>query len=819
MDRFVCIHGHFYQPPRENPWLEAIELQDSAYPYHDWNERVTAECYAPNATTRILDGEDRIVQIVNNYARISFNFGPTLLSWLEEKNPDVYAAILTADAESARRFSGHGSALAQPYNHMILPLASRRDKVTQVRWGIRDFEHRFGRSPEGMWLPETAVDLETLEVLAEHAIRFTILAPHQAARARPAGGEWGLTPGGGIDPTRPYAIALPSGRQMALFFYDEPISRAVAFEHLLSRGEHLAQRLVGALADGAPRPQLVHIATDGETYGHHHRHGDMALAYALHTIEANGLARLTNYGEFLERHPPGHEVEIVENTSWSCAHGVERWRSDCGCSSGTHADVGQAWRAPLREALDALRDGLAPCFEEAGRLLLSDPWQARDGWISVVLDRSPESFERFLAQHAVRPLARAERIAVRKLLELQRHAQLMYTSCGWFFDDLSRIETLQILHYAGRAVELAESIFGEPFEPFFLERLERAKSGLSGRENGRRLYEKFVRPSIITLERVGAHYAVNSLFEIYAERSRVYCYTVEREDYRLLSSGKVRLALGSARVSSEPTEESKRVDFGVLHLGDHNLTGGVRQFQGEAAYTDLVREITEAFGRGDFAEILRVVDRSLGADTYSLRFLFRDEQRKVIQRILESKLAEAEGVHRQLYEQHAPILRYLFDLGVPPPRDLLLSAAFVLNRALRRALEQEEPDLDRIGALVEEAKSTRARLDGEGLTYAFQRTVERLSERLLSSPEDPRLVGLLDSIVSLARTLPLPSRVDFWKVQNACYRLLQSAAPTVFARAEEGDEGARAWIGRFRALAENLGVRVELPVAAVEPRP
>ena len=305
MERYLCIHGHFYQPPRENPWLEAIELQDSAFPYHDWNERITAECYAPNATARLLDGDGRIVDIVNNYSRISFNFGPTLLAWMQEHAPDVLAAIVEADKQSRERFSGHGSALAQAYNHMILPLANPRDKHTQVLWGIRDFEHRFGRKPEGLWLAETAADTPSLEVLAEHGIQFTILSPFQASRIRSLEGR-------AVDrrerrahrPVAAYLVKLPSKRSIAVFFYDAPVSKAVAFEQLLNSGEGFASRLMDGFDDGRDWDQLVHIATDGESYGHHHRYGEMALAYALHHIEANHLAKLTNYGEFLEQHPP-----------------------------------------------------------------------------------------------------------------------------------------------------------------------------------------------------------------------------------------------------------------------------------------------------------------------------------------------------------------------------------------------------------------------------------------------------------------------------------------------------------------------------------
>ncbi len=394
---YICIHNHFYQPPRENPWLEAVELQDSAYPYHDWNERITAECYAPNGASRILDAENRIRQIVNNYGATSFNFGPTLLSWLRSSAPQVYQLILDADRQSQERFSGHGSAIAQAYNHMILPLANSRDKSTQILWGIQDFQHRFGRKPEGMWLPETAVDLESLDLMAQQGIKFTILAPRQAARVRRIGGRtWNDVQGEKIDPTRAYRCRLSGRRSIALFFYDGPISRAVAFEGVLDNGERLAERLLGAFSESRDWPELVHIATDGETYGHHHAHGEMALSYALDHIESKQLAEITNYGEFLERHPPTHDVEIIENSSWSCIHGIERWKSDCGCNSGRQG-WNQAWRAPLRQALDGLRDGVTQCFEARGGELFKDPWAARNDYIQVVLDRSPASVSGFLA--------------------------------------------------------------------------------------------------------------------------------------------------------------------------------------------------------------------------------------------------------------------------------------------------------------------------------------------------------------------------------------------------------------------------------------
>ncbi|HEX6201053.1 MAG TPA: DUF3536 domain-containing protein, partial [Thermoanaerobaculia bacterium] len=738
-ERYVCIHGHFYQPPRENPWLEAIEVQDSAYPFHDWNERVTAECYAPNAASRILDGDDRIVRIVNNYARISFNFGPTLLAWMETARPALYQAILEADRRSAERFGGHGSGLAQAHSHLILPLANRRDKETQVLWGIRDFEHRFGRRPEGMWLPETAVDLETLDLLAEHGIRFTVLAPGQAARVRrlegderPSPGPWHDVEGGTLDTTRPYLCRLPSGRSIALYFYDGGLAREVAFGELLRDGEGFARRLLEAFGDRADGPRLVHLATDGETYGHHHRYGEMALSYALARLAKEDGVRVTNYAEYLERHPPEDEVEILEGTSWSCAHGVERWRSDCGCATGGEPGWHQRWREPLRAALDWLRDELVPLYETAAGELLRDPWAARDAYVAVVLDRSEEALERFLADHAARELSPEERLRARRLLELQRHAMTMYTSCGWFFNDLAGIETVQVLQYADRVLQLGNRLFGDSLEERFLERLERAESNRPAPAGGtgREIFERQVRPTRVTLAKVGAHYALSSLFEDYPEEARIFSYRAEQRDVRRLRAGRAHLAIGRLRVTSLVTGSTADLSFAVLHLGDHNLTGGVRGLREDEAFEAMRGGLSAAFERADFGRVLRLLDHHFGDAVYTLDSLFRDERRTVLDLILEATRAEAEERHRRVYEDHAPLMRYLTDLGHPLPLPLKASAEVVLNLDLRRAFEDPEADLAAVRRWLDDAAAWGIELDEAGLAHALRETLERLAGEL-----------------------------------------------------------------------------------------
>lgn len=802
VDRYICIHGHFYQPPRENPWLAAVEFQASATPYHDWNERICAECYAPNSACRILDDQGRIARITNNYSHISFNFAPTLLSWLEEKAPWTYEQILAADRLSRERFSGHGAALAQAYNHLILPLANPRDKYTQVLWGMRDFQHRFGRDPEGMWLPETAVDLETLECLSSLGIKFTILAPHQALRWRNRPWQdWVTCDGGAIDPTRAYQCNLSSGRSISLFFYDGPISHAVAFEKLLSNGENFARRLMTGFNDARTWPQLMHIATDGETYGHHHPRGDMALAYALEYIERNHLARITNYGEFLALHPATQEVAIAEKTSWSCCHGIERWESDCGCNSGTHLSWNQQWRRPFRDALNWLRDHLAPLYDLEAQPLLRDPWSARDDYIRVVVDRSPWVADAFLARHAVPGLSREQQVRALKLLELQRHLMLMFTSCGWFFDELTGLETVQSLQYAGRALQLARELLAVDPEEQFLCRLEQAWSNLPACGSGRQVYERFVRPAMLDLEGVGAHYAISSLFDGYRGRSYVYCYSVDLLESRVLESGKARLALGRADVSSRLTREQLTLNFAVLHFGDHNLTAGVRPSLREEEFRGLVTQATRAFQSADLPECLRVLDRHFPGAAHSLKSLFRDEQRRIVSQIVNSTLGEAESVYRQVYDQHAQLMCFLSDLQMPLPGILRTTSDFVLNRGVQRALTDHDVDLERIRALIEKASRDRIQLDVPALQFAIRERLNALADQWSQKPYDRDLLETVSAIVCLARVLPFD--VDLWKAQNVYYRLLQEVSTNALAHEIPG-----AWFEHFVQLGDRLGVTV-----------
>ncbi|HQO58521.1 MAG TPA: DUF3536 domain-containing protein [Candidatus Omnitrophota bacterium] len=806
MNRYVCIHGHFYQPPRENPWLEEVEMQESAYPFHDWNQRITAECYATNTASRILDQDKKIIDIVNNYARISFNFGPTLLSWMQRKDPETHAAIVQADVESRSRFSGHGSALAQCYNHMIMPLANARDKLTQVLWGIRDFEYRFGREPEGMWLPETAVNLETLDLLVQHGITFTILSPRQAKCVKVKGDKkWTDVSDSKINPRKPYLCRLPSGKTIVLFFYDGPISHDIAFERLLESGETLAKRLVGAFSPN-DEVQLVHIATDGETYGHHHNLGDMALAYGINYIRANDLAEFTNYGEFLEKHPAEDEVEIYENSSWSCIHGVERWRTNCGCHSGMHGGWTQAWRQPLREALDWLRDQLILLYETETQGLIGDPWQARNDYIHVVLDRSLESVEAFLGRHALKELTRQEKIKLLKLMEIQRHAMLMYTSCGWFFDEVSGIETVQIMQYAARAIQMAKDISPSDLEQPFLNRLKKAPSNIAKFKNGANVYEQLVRPRVLDLVRVAAHYAVSSLFEEYSQTTTIHSYTAIDQLYDRLEVGKFKLAVGKALLRSDITWEEQVITFAVLHLGDHNIIGGVRVFSDEKIFVKMQHDIKESFRRGDITGTINLIEQNFDGGNYSLWHLFKDEQTEILYQILHTTLEEIEVSLRQINEHHYPIIQVIKQLHIPLPKVLANTVLVMLNTDLLHVIGDDEPDFKKLEQLVSEVLEWSFEIDRVALEFMLRKKINGLMEEFNQNPSEINPLLMAEAFLRVCS--PLHLNLDLWRAQNIYFSIGKDRYCHMKNRAELGDENAKRWVEYFDKLGHYLKVRV-----------
>ncbi len=799
--KFICIHGHFYQPPRENAWLEVIEIQDSAHPYHDWNERISAECYGPNSASRILSSNTNVIKnIHNNYTRISFNFGPTLLSWMEDYDRETYDAIVEADRESVERFGGHGSAIAQIYNHIILPLANRKDKETQVIWGIRDFTFRFNRKPEGMWLAETAVDTETLEILAEQDIKFTILAPRQAKSIRkPGDTDWTSVKDHSIDTKRPYLCKLPSGKTITLFFYNGDVSHSVAFNGLLNDGKQFAKSLIELLDNENDEPQLAHIATDGESYGHHHNHGEMALAYALDYIEKSKKADLTNYAEFIHNFPATWEAEIHENSSWSCVHGVERWRSNCGCNSGGNIGWTQDWRKPLRESLDWLRDTLIDIYEREASKILKDPWDARNDYISIILKRKDETIRKFLRDHAI---VDVDAHRVLRIMEIQRHAMLMYTSCGWFFDEISGIETTQVMQYACRAIQLASQIAGTDLEVEFQKRLERAPSNVVAYGNAANVYRRVVLPSKTNLHRVGMHVAVASLFEDEPESLTVFNYSTTSEYFLRKEAGVQRLALGITNVKSITTRSEKKFAFAVIYIGQHNLIGHISMDVEFDKFSSMRHKIVKAFEEGKMLDVLEIMQTFFGSERYTIWQLFQEEKRKILNLISQQSLEELENSLRRTFNRDYPLMNALSANDIPIPKAYSTTFEYILNADLVNCFQSERIQVKEVERISEELVKWKlkiedpnkvARLAGESIFKELNRIGGERSN--------------IKRIQRLNRLFPILEQFSLEPILNKSQNLYFEIS-LENREAKEGDVDA-GWLEQFNLLGDNLGVKVE----------
>lgn len=798
MEKYICIHGHFYQPPRENAWLEVIEVQDSAHPYHDWNQRITAECYAPNAASRILNDKGVIKNIINNYSKISFNFGATLLSWMEVNDPETYEAILEADELSQKNFGGHGSALAQVYNHIIMPLATRQDKETQIIWGIRDFEFRFNRRPEGIWLAETAVDLETLDLLVDQQIKFTILAPRQAKAFRKLGetvfNELIEAP---IDTKKPYSVHLPSGRSIVVFFYDGNISQSVAFNGLLNDGAKFASKLMHSFDPTQTETQLVHIATDGETYGHHHKHGEMALAYCLDYIERNKECELINYGQFLAKYVPQYEAQIHENSSWSCVHGVERWRADCGCNTGGNADWNQRWRKPLRETLDWLRDQLTEIYLKEASAIFKDPEEARNDYIRVILKRNDETVRKFLSEHCLRDTDPSK---VLRLLEMQRHAMLMYTSCGWFFDEVSGIETTQIMQYACRAMQLVSQIADTNLEEEFLKRLGAAHSNIPLYGDAGSVYKRFVIPSKTNLQRVGMHYAVSSIFEEDPDSFPVFNYTTSNEVFVKREAGEQKLALGVTKVKSNVTRSEKKFAFAVIYMGKHNIIGNISLDMEEEKFASMQIRMVKAFEESRLGEVIGLMQQYFGPEKYTIWQLFQDEKRKVFNQITQQSMNDLEDSLRKIYNRDYPLVMALANNEIPIPNAYRTTFEYILNADLLKCFT------DKIN--IKEFERITGELTKWSLQIEDPKKVEQLAgisifkelNRIGSERQNYKRVERINRLFPLLEKFKITP--DLNRSQNLYFEIYKDML--------KHNGHAAEWAKQFNVLGDCLGVKVEL---------
>jgi hypothetical protein len=519
-------------------------------------------------------------------------------------------------------------------------------------------------------------------------------------------------------------------------------------------------------------------------------------------LDEDPEVRLTNYGEFLSIHPPVRVVEVHDKSSWSCVHGVDRWWSDCGCNSGMHGAWGQHWRTPLRDALDWLRDSMIPLWEKEASTVFRNPWEARDDYIEVILDRSPAAVDGWLARHTVGSLDAVGRVRALKLMELQRHAMLMYTSCGWFFDDLSGIETVQVIQYAGRAVQLAAEVLRWNPEPEFLDRLARARSNLPEHADGAAIYRKWVKPAAVNLEKVAAHYAISALFEDYDDDASLYSWNVHRTDERTTRSGRQQLRAGRVELSSRITGESGAWSYGVLHLGDHNLQAGVREYRGEDAFAVTWADASEAFDRGESSEVLRVLDRHFEGTAYSIRSLFRDEQRKVLGVVLASTLEEAEADLRRIHRSHEPLIRFLAGLGSPIPPVLKASSEFVIHADLRTLAREKEPDAKEVSRLLEVAARDGVGVRESGAAWVLSESIAAWLDRMaIAGSPDADGLRRLTELVRLARARPLEA--DLSSAQNLYWQMQEGmgVSPAVAGGAPGSD-----WVRAFRALGSALGI-------------
>ena len=766
---FLTVHGHFYQPPRENPWLEAIEQQDSALPFHDWNERINNECYNPNSVSKIVDSNNQILNVVNNYEYMSYNFGPTLLSWMEEFAPMAYERIIKADINSRKLHHGHGNAIAQVYNHMIMPLANERDKQTQVKWGIKDFEYRFGREPEGIWLAETAVDDDTLRVLVENGIKFTILSPYQAQRIRKEGeNNWQDVSWGNIDPARSYRYYIKSapGKFIDLFFYDGAISKSVAFDELLKDGNKFVNRLKDGISTLRNYPQLINIATDGESYGHHTKFGDMAMSYAMKLKVKDAGFIITNYGEYLEKYRSDWEVDIKPVSSWSCFHGVGRWCEDCGCSTGGHPGWNQKWRRPLRDALDYLRDETISIFKKNGKKYFLNPEETRNNYISVILDRSENSVKNFQEEFFVPDLDTEQKVRAMELLEIQRQAMLMYTSCGWFFSEISGIETVQIMKYAARVMQLAKNFTKKDLEPKFLEILTEANSNLPEFGTGKDVYERFVRPSIVTPKQIVSLWAISSLYSDVEDEESVYCYRIKKHSYKRVVKGNSQLVIGHIEVKSMITMEKSNMVFALLQFSGGDFHCAIKEYS--ESFMETRKELIRTYLVSPLTEIIRNIDNSFGKEYFTLKDIFIEERRKILQTMLKGKLKNFANTYESMYNEGKGSIYQMQTLGLEIPREFKISAQYVLTKQFNELFVESKGFLNndivqQASDINFEAKRIGIEIDKTETAKIFSRKIAQNVSRLAYALDIQQVDATLELLDCIGK---LEIVVDIAEAQN-----------------------------------------------------
>ena len=817
---YLTIHGHFYQPPRENPWLETIEVQDSANPYHDWNARVTAECYTPNSVSKIVTQDNKILDIVNNYSYISFNFGPTLLSWMEHYSPYSYERIIKADVESAANNNGHGNAMAQVYNHIIMPLANKRDKYTQIIWGIKDFQYRFGRKPEGMWLAETACDDATLEALIDCGIKFTVLSPHQAKSVRkltPDNKEkWSDVSWGNIDPARAYRYFVKSDKtkHIDLFFYDGPISKSVAFDELLTDGNKFIGKLKAGVSKDRNYNQLVHIATDGESYGHHTKFGDMALSYILKARAKDEGFILTNYANYLEQEGVQYEVDIKDVSSWSCAHGVGRWCDDCGCSTGGGYGWNQKWRKPLREALDYVRDELIKIYEEHGNLYFKDVWAARNDYIYVILDRCKNSINSFMEKHQKYPLEKQDVVKALKLLEIQRQAMLMYTSCGWFFSEISGLETTQIMKYAARAIQLASRFSTVDIESNFTQILAKAQSNIHGFGTGKDVYERFVKPSAVSIKQIAALWAISSMDTDFDDISTLYCYNIKKHYSKHVSNGSTAFSAGRIEIESKITLEKYDFFFAAIQFPEGDFHCALKRYDDSENIQDITKKLIDIYMNNPITEIIRALDNIFGHEYYTLKDVLIEDRSKILMTSIKDKLGKFSNTYREVYNEGKSSILQLINLGISVPVEYKLAAQYTLSNDFNEIFADcvnivDEAIIQKALEITKEAEAFKIEIDKSQTSKIFSEQIQKLIYNFMKKFEIHRLDKIL-KMFEYATKLNL--KIDIAEAQNMYFNKIYTKFTKLLDAAlaqNDNVEEVRDFLFDLLVLGEYLNINTE----------
>lgn len=794
---YLIIHGHFYQPPREDPYTDMIDKQNSAHPYHDWNERINKECYSANASSRVLDETGKIISIINNYEYISFNFGPTLLNWLERNDKKTYEKIIEADYKSRERNGGHGNAIAQAYNHMILPLADDRDKYTQIIWGIKDFRKRFGRDPEGMWLPETAVNDRVLQVLIDNGIKFTILSPHQAEAIRPLDGSsgWIDVSHGEIDYSQPYVSKQPNG-EIYLFFYNHVISTAVSFEHLCRSSENFINVI---LRNNNPHKDIwmIPIATDGEVYGHHEPFADMCLAALIYKNNKENLFKMVNFAYYLDIVKPKYEVRLKKGnnnlgTSWSCVHGVDRWYRDCGCTTYSQPGWNQKWRTPLRNAMDYLRDNFFIVFEREGNKYFKNVWEARNDYVEVIMAKNSgynEEYEKvrdeFLRKHIKEEWWTKEKVVEEdreinwktealRFMEASANAMYMYTSCGWFFADISGIETVQIMRYASRVLDLMQPYFSPEVKEKFLSILGLAESNIKEYKDGRWIFENWIEKTKFSEQHVVNQFvAVTKILNAQKPKDKLYFYDICLKEEKEMEKDGWNIYKGIAKLCNYLLDEQKEF---VFYMFINKKTGKYKNYIKQIWDPLFVEYIDKLLELGTFPKVFLSLSEWF-TKIFTLDDIKYEYRQHILNKLFEEKFKSLHIVREDI-DEYLQLVEYYFALGVPIPEyeKPLIATIFMdyLHKKIKDILENEE-NITKLVRIINISKKAQISIPLEIVSSTVEGKLWENLEKLKTTninELDEKVIDVIIKVVDFINTvaLPLPNRRD---LEDFMYSYLQ----------------------------------------------